>query len=732
MCSEKAVVLKFGGSALAAAANLATALRLTHEENERGKVVVVVSAVAGVTDTLEACLEGARSGHLDVPRLAASIGERHRALLASVADGPVQRAADGALTKQLAALEGELLGLRGVMRVSPAVRATVLGAGERLMAPVFVAGLRSLGLAAELVDGAEIVRTEGGFEDAVVDFEKTRTLVACRFGAAPAPSVVVVTGFVASTPSGGTTLLGRGGSDLTATTLALALGARRVEIWSNVDGLLTADPRKVVTAGVLPELAWSEAEALARGGARILHPATMEPAARGGFPVLIRNILAPALRGSSIGDHRTPCTTPARALASTADDALARIFVLAGREADLAGSVRRALTAEGLHPRTIEDAAHGVVVTVPVASHGTALRLLHAALVRPLPIVSIALAGPNGRVGQAFRAQLSRHAAGIAARSGLELRLVATFGRTRAVFAPEGLHPDKGAASLTSADPTPWAETIDLLLSYGPRPLVLVDATASEELTSFYARLLEGGAAIVTPNKRANARSLHEYRRLARLAERGVPFLYGTTVGAGLPVLREIRDLTRAGDRLRSIRAVLSGTLSFVLSRVQDGIAFGDAVEEAQQLGLTEPDPREDLSGLDVLRKLLVMLRDAGLAVEAADVHVDPLSLDEDERWRQAAQDARERGARLAHVARWDESGCRIGVEAVAEDDVLARVRPGENVVVLTTDRYSVVPLTFSGPGAGPDITAGNLFSELATAAEALAGPGRDPAAAAG
>ncbi len=187
-------------------------------------------------------------------------------------------------------------------------------------------------------------------------------------------------------------------------------------------------------------------------------------------------------------------------------------------------------------------------------------------------------------------------------------------------------------------EPTPWAETIDLLLSHGPRPLVLVDATASQELTSFYAPLLEGGIAIVTPNKRANARSLHEYKRLARLSAEGVPFLYGTTVGAGLPVLREIRDLTRGGDRLRSVQAVLSGTLSFVLSRVQDGVGLRAAVEEARQLGLTEPDPREDLSGLDVVRKLLVMLRDAGLAVESSDVQVAPLELDEaaDERWRQS------------------------------------------------------------------------------------------------
>ncbi len=343
--------------------------------------------------------------------------------------------------------------------------------------------------------------------------------------------------------------------------------------------------------------------------------------------------------------------------------------------------------------------------------------------------IGVALAGASGRVGRAFAALLAARTDALRTR-GLELPLVGVA-RSRgwrwdaAGLAHSGPHDGfAGAAAGSIAGFLERARSHD-------GPLVLVDCTASEDVAAASPALLADGIAVVTANKLGSAGTLARWRELhANAAAGAAPYRHSATVGAGMPVLATVRRLRRRGERVRTLRAVLSGSLSAVLSAVQDGAAFSDAVADARARGCTEPHPGDDLSGEDVARKLLIVLREGGLPVERAQLRVEPLVpaglLRErdpeaflralpsfDDAWRARAEDAARSGRRLAFVAEFDGTLARAEVRALPESDTLATLRPGENRVELTTDVHDTVPLAISGPGAGPEVTAANVLSDL-------------------
>ncbi|HSK75499.1 MAG TPA: homoserine O-acetyltransferase [Thermoanaerobaculia bacterium] len=370
-----------------------------------------------------------------------------------------------------------------------------------------------------------------------------------------------------------------------------------------------------------------------------------------------------------------------------------------------------------------------------------ASRIAPARVARRRPAVQVVLAGATGRVGGALCEQLSVQVPALSEELGADLSVVGVVNSRRQAWDEGGIHPLAARQALATGEPNDWGRLERRMRRAAQEPgtrVVFVDCTASTFLAEQYAPLLASGVAVVTPNKLANVGPLARYRLLRDLsAGGGVPYRYETTVGAALPVLGTLSDLRRAGDRLLALSAVLSGTLSFVLHRVGQGTAFSAAVTEAHRLGLTEPNPREDLNGEDVARKLLILLREAGYDLEREDVAVEPLLPgglpDEpdperflaalttyDEAWKKRVEAARARGERLLHVASFDGGGPRIGLTALPEDHPAARIGAGENVVVYRTDRYSALPLTIAGPGAGPDITAAGVLIDLAAAAREL------------
>lgn len=348
--------------------------------------------------------------------------------------------------------------------------------------------------------------------------------------------------------------------------------------------------------------------------------------------------------------------------------------------------------------------------------------------------VDVALAGGTGRVGLAFATLMAARAPALRA-AGLDLRLVGVARASRWRWEPGGLPLAAPHDLLGGAPSRGTAEFLARSRGHGPTPLALVDCTASEELACGYAALLESGVAVITPNKLGSAHTQERWRDLHSLAAAGAaPYRYSATVGAGMPVLSAVRRLRRRGESLRGLRAVLSGSLSAVLGAVQDGVAFSRAVTDARERGCTEPHPGDDLSGEDVARKLLILLREAGIGVERADLRVEPLVpaglLRErdanafvaalpafDEAWRVRAEAAWSAGRRLAFVAEYDGERARAEVRALPDSDPLAALRPGENRVELFTDNGDAVPLAISGRGAGPDVTAANVLSDLLDAA---------------
>lgn len=318
-------VLKFGGTSVGTARALRSALEIAETASRERPVVIVVSALAGVTNALEAALSGAAASRLDIAGFAAAIRDRHLSLLAALAQGKPALRAAAAVRERVAELEGRLRAVAADGAFSPATRAGVLALGERLCVPVVEAALRTRRLEAHAVDAASLVRTDESFAEAAVDYPATRRLARSALGALGLGAVPVVTGFLGATEAGETTLLGRGGSDLTAAVLGWALDAERVEIWSDVDGVMTADPRLVPTAQTLPRLTYAQATELARGGAKVLHPRTLEPLAGAGIPVFVGNTLRPGGPGTWIG--------PAEAAIEVAPEATIREAEEAGTAA---------------------------------------------------------------------------------------------------------------------------------------------------------------------------------------------------------------------------------------------------------------------------------------------------------------------------------------------------------------------------------------------------------------
>ena len=810
-------VYKCGGTSVATPERIRHVVALIGAEPSTVRRVVVVSALGGVTDRLLAAVDEALARTGKHRHILNELRRRH--------DAATEVAAPGERDDLLAEFAarwielGELLdGVFLLRECTPRTRDAVIGMGERLSAPLVAAAFRRAGMPARALDATRMIRTDAAFGEATVLFEPTRAAVRACIDACPPDEVAVVTGFIGATEAGVLTTLGRSGSDYTATLLGGALEAEYVVIWTDVDGVLSADPRLVPGAFTLPELSYREAAEMAYFGARVLHPRTMRPLQEGAIPLWIKNTLNPAASGTLITEASTPTEGRVKAVTAVRGVAVvmlegtglmgvpgisARTFgaladrhvnvlmisqasseqticmVVRQEDADAAVAALRDAFAPERHRRDVSRiyampdcavvsvvgdqmrmqpglagrmfstlgraninvlaiaqgaAETNISAVVQEADAQRSVRALHEVFALAHERVHLCLIGAGG-VGKALLNILTRQAPVLLETLGLDLRLVAVTNSRRMVFDPEGI---------------PWADAIEALAretvafdlddlarrlaACHLERLVVVDATATESVARRYPDFLERGIAVVTPNKRGNTLEQAFYDRLQHIARRRqVPYLYETTVGAGLPVLSTLRDLIRSGDRILRIDGVLSGTLAFVLSRVSAGRPFSEAVAEAHQRGYTEPDPREDLSGADVGRKLLVLARESGLRLEGTSVqaaslvpvglHDVPLPVF----WERLAEaDAAWAGrvaadGRLQYVGRIEAGRLSASVTPVTPDAPFARLDGTENMVVFTTERYRDRPLVVQGHGAGPDVTAAGVLADVVQAACALA-----------
>jgi len=823
-------VHKFGGASLADSAAVRHDVDIIHRHAHE-PTVVVVSAMAGTTDALLGVAQQAGAGESrTVASLIAGLRSRHAEVARSILPSGRGRADVlsyiGDVFEELEALAQ---GLRLLRELTPRTTDYLASRGERLSARLVAAALDAGGTKAKYVDALDLVHTDGAFGQAAPDFARTdrsaqRTLVPLLArGIIP-----VVPGFIGCTPDGEVATLGRGGSDLTATLLARALGASRVSLWKDVPGLLTADPRVVPDARVIPQLHAREAAELAYYGAKVLHPRALIPVAGRRIPVFVRPFADPAASGTEVSERVAPARFPVKALTAAGGQAL--VTVTGNGMLGVPGIAAR--TFHALHERQISvslisqaSSEHSICFSVPdrfaadaqesltrefrgeiargeidgieltpematvavvgLGMHGTpgvAASVFGALAAGKINVVAIAQGSSELNIsvvveakhaGEAQRRihdafQLSRIAGGgviraermevvllgfgqigrsLAAmigqvrRPALELKVAAVIDRSGFVFDPQGLGPRRLAglaaekrkgvrlADAPRGRAANAEEAIRHIAGYALTRPVLVDLTADETAPALELGMLHG-MDLVLANKRplAGRRALSDSLWQTARA-RGRRVQHEATVGAGLPIIDTYHKLIESGDRVERIEGLLSGTLGFVLTEVSAGVPFSTAVRDARKRGYTEPDPRDDLSGMDVGRKALILARLLGYQGELSRAAVKSLvpkwartiplpdfleRLDElDDGWRRRVDAAARSGMVMRYVATVTPSKIAVGLRQVPITSPLAAIKGSDNQLVFTTARYNANPLVITGPGAGAEVTAAGVLNDI-------------------
>ncbi len=812
-------VYKFGGTSVKTAERIRRVVELVLDEDADGLRVVVVSALGGVTDQLITAIDEALARSGKHAEILDALKDRHVAAVEELSAGDEQRRLREEVESKLLELAELLDGVYLLRECTLRTRDAIIGMGEQLSAPLAAAAFRAAGVKAEALDAREFIRTDACFGEANVLFDETSELVRDRFATIDPVSITVVTGFIGATDRGVSTTLGRSGSDYTATVLGGALKAEQVVIWTDVDGVLSADPRLVPDTFALPQLSYREAAELAYFGAKVLHPRTMRPLQRQKIPLRIKNTLNPDAPGTLISEKTTTMEGHVKAITAIRDVAVVMLegtgligipgisaralnalaarninvlmiaqasseqslcLVVRSGDADisaellreafelelsrgdvasvysiegcavissvgdnmrerpgLAGRMFATLGRSGVNVLAIAQGASETNISAVVndAEIKQAVHALHDefALVRHRVHVFIMGAGV---VGRALLKMLADQQETLLNNLNLNIHLVGLANTRKMAWDVEGISFHGAVAALEASDRRGGLEAVlEHLKEAKLNRMMVIDATASDDVAHHYPDLLERSIAVITPNKRANTKDQAFYERLQRAAHRQqVPYLYETTVGAGLPVISTLRDLMRSGDTVIRIEGVLSGTLAYIFSSMANGRRFSEAVRTARMNGLTEPDPRDDLKGEDVGRKLLILAREMGLKVEREDIAVESLvpahlfdvsvedfmgQLEElDAEWEKRVQKARDEGGRLQYIGLIEEERLSVRTRWVSPDSPFAQLKGTDNMVVYTTHRYNEYPLVVQGPGAGPVVTAAGILADLIKAAE--------------
>ncbi len=812
-------VLKFGGTSVANAGNIKKVIEIVKQSSQNERTIVVVSALGGVTDLLLNAASMAENGNEDYKEKLTEFEQRHLEAVKQLIPVAQQSQLLSLVKKSCNELEDICNGIFLLGELTARSRDRISSYGEWISSQIIAAAFNANNVAAAWKDSRELIVTNSVFTAAEVDFKETESKIKGYYNSQSA-SIIIVPGFIAIDKNGITTTLGRGGSDYTAAIIASALFAKKLEIWTDVSGMMTADPRLTNNARIIPNISYQEAMELSHFGAKVIYPPTIQPVMNKAIPVWIKNTFAPEDVGTLIESKSSSNGNIVRGISSINNIALIslegsgmigipgfskRLFealsnekinvilitqsssehsICVGIDAKDAGKAKLAIDAtflneialqkveplkveadlsivalvgenmknhtgisgrmfsamgrNGVNIRAIAQGSSEKNISAVISTRNVkkAINVLHEEFFETtFKLVNLFISG-TGNVGGKLIAQINQQAEFLKERMNLQLRIVGLTNSRKMIIDEEGIELNSWNEKLDGGMPASLQGFVEEIINRNLRNSIFVDITANDKVAAVYDQLLEKSIAVVACNKITASSAYSNYKKIKDLArEYNSQFLFETNVGAGLPVIATLNDLVHSGDRVHKIQAVLSGTLNFVFNNYDGTRKFADVVKQAQDEGYTEPDPRLDLGGTDVMRKIMILAREAGEKIEMEDItnnsFMPPACMQgtvedfynemakEENHFKKLLDEANAAGCKLKFVASFDNGMASVGLQHIDPKHDLYHLYGKDNVVLFYTDRYAEQPLVVKGAGAGAEVTASGVFADIIRASKA-------------
>lgn len=807
-------VLKFGGTSVANAENIKKVKEIVAKEAKNSQLVIVVSAFGGVTDTLLNAAKLASNQDETYKEQFSILENRHLEAIQVLLPINAQSHALSHVKRELNTLETLLEGAFLIGETTPKLSDKIVSFGELLSSYIIFEFFKSEGLDAIYKDARLLIKTNDAFGKAAVDFKVTNKNCDTYFSSVTY-QITVVPGFVGSSHNGNSTTLGRGGSDYTAAIIAGAIDAELLEIWTDVSGMYTANPKLVAQAFAIPQISYEEAMELSHFGAKVLYPPTIQPVLAKNIPILIKNTFSPKEPGTLIAKNTNGSERPVRGISHVENIALLslegsgmvgipgiskRFFevlsaaevsvvlitqassehsICIGVSSDDAKKAKNAINEAfeyeislgKIKPVIVED--HLAIVALVgdnMKSHqGLSGRMFSALGRNNVNIRAIAQGASErnisavidkndvkkalntlheqffedntkqlnlfvvgvGNVGAKLLKQLQQQQRFLKDKLKLNVRVVGLSNSKTMCFNDNGLNLAHWQENLENGEPSSLDAFFQKVKKLNLRNSIFVDNTANEAVAATYAQYLKNSIAVVTCNKIASSSGYENYLQLKELSRKyNAPFLFETNVGAGLPIIDTLKNLVASGDNVHKIQAVLSGSLNFVFNNFDENTPFHEVVKQAQVEGYTEPDPKIDLSGKDVMRKILILARESGYELEFDAIENESFLPEEslnatsvEDFYKSLVKhkghfdalysDAKSKHSRLKYVARFEDGKAKVGLQQIPKDHPFYNLEGKDNIVLFFTDRYSEQPLLIRGAGAGADVTASGIFADI-------------------